>query len=302
MSDVIALFVSDIHLSHTPPIARSAEPDWYAAMERDLRQLYEMSKKYGGCPIICAGDIFDRYNPPPELINFAIRFLPKMFAVPGQHDMPYHKYDDLDKSAYQVLVNAGVIEDLKYDKTVWHKKLVLYGVPYGFDIPMFEKFPGNRVNVLVCHKYIWDSEEHAYLGVGRDSKWTRWKKVLKGYDVAVFGDNHCAFVTGVPGLNVVNCGCLIRRKFDEKRYSPSVVELRDDGTVCRRLLDVSEDKWMEDATVESNFCREELDGAIEALGGLSSSSLDYRDAVNRVLESGVVSDRAKEILLEELDR
>src|SRR5690606_2165772 len=55
---VRALLVADIHLSHRPPIARAAEPDWYAAMERQLFQLRYLSDHYRA-PVICAGDVFD---------------------------------------------------------------------------------------------------------------------------------------------------------------------------------------------------------------------------------------------------
>src|SRR4051812_12555947 len=69
---VNSLWCSDIHLSHKPPIARSAEPCWYSAMQRQLDELRSVALELD-VPIFVAGDIFDRWNPPPELINFAIR-------------------------------------------------------------------------------------------------------------------------------------------------------------------------------------------------------------------------------------
>ena len=40
------------------------------------------------------------YTKWPELINWAIKHLPPMLAVPGQHDLPYHDYKELGRSAY----------------------------------------------------------------------------------------------------------------------------------------------------------------------------------------------------------
>ena len=33
---VLAILCSDLHLQMKPPVARSAEPDWFAAMRRPL--------------------------------------------------------------------------------------------------------------------------------------------------------------------------------------------------------------------------------------------------------------------------
>ncbi len=103
---VIAILTSDWHLSHKPPIARVEEPDWYAAMERTVTQVVELQNKYD-CPLVIAGDLFDKWNPPPQLINFALDELGSLtmraVAVPGQHDLPFHSYDHVESSAYWAL-------------------------------------------------------------------------------------------------------------------------------------------------------------------------------------------------------
>ena len=103
----VALVCSDIHLCHTRPTSRSAEPDWYEAMARRLHQVDEIAS-YQQVPVLCAGDVFDRWNSPPELINFAIKNMPPMWAVPGQHDLPHHRLDEVHRSglwmrAYQCI-------------------------------------------------------------------------------------------------------------------------------------------------------------------------------------------------------
>ena len=56
-SDIAAILVADIHLSHSPPVARSAEENWYEAMARPLNQLRNLAEKWRA-PVICAGDVF----------------------------------------------------------------------------------------------------------------------------------------------------------------------------------------------------------------------------------------------------
>ena len=110
--EVIAIVCSDIHLSHKPPLARSGEPDWYVAMARPLNELRGLHSDYG-VPVVIAGDIFDRWNSPPELIRFALDNLPKgAWVIPGQHDLPYHDYGALNRSALGVLIKADWVPNL----------------------------------------------------------------------------------------------------------------------------------------------------------------------------------------------
>src|SRR4030042_1550393 len=91
---VIALFCSDLHLSLTPPVFRSNEPDWLTAQQRPLDELRALQSKHQ-CPIFCAGDLFDKWYGGPkehacELVNWAIKHMPYMHCIPGQHDLPEH--------------------------------------------------------------------------------------------------------------------------------------------------------------------------------------------------------------------
>ena len=63
-SDVIAILCSDVHLSDKPPVARSTEPNWMKAQEHVLVQVNDLAKTYS-CPVVCAGDIFDKWDSSP---------------------------------------------------------------------------------------------------------------------------------------------------------------------------------------------------------------------------------------------
>src|SRR5438034_54953 len=71
-SDVVAIACSDIHLSLNPPLVRTSEPDWLAAQARQLEELASLSKIHS-CPIIIAGDLFDKACPSVEFINWTIK-------------------------------------------------------------------------------------------------------------------------------------------------------------------------------------------------------------------------------------
>lgn len=294
---VIAVLCSDIHLCHMAPVARSVEPDWYAAMKRSLDQLEEISQEVQA-PIICGGDIFDRYNPPPELINFAMQHLPEMYAVPGQHDLPYHNYMDRERSAYFTLVLKGVVGPLDEDHVPWdsNPRFNLFGYPWGREWKPTKR--ASKPNILVAHRYVWQRGS-GYPGAPKELLAGNLPS-LEGYDVAVFGDNHQPFFTKHRGCLVVNPGCLIPRKADERSIRPGVYLLRDDLTVARRELDTSEDKWLEP---EDAGTAAELDGLqdfIDELRALDADSLDFEAAIRRYCEENKVGDETREMLFDSM--
>ena len=191
--EVIAILCADIHLSLNPPIWRSTEPDWFEAMKRPLDELTNLQSKYD-CPIICAGDVFDRWNSPAELINFAFDNLPQMYAIPGQHDLPFHKYEDIKKSAYWTLVQAGKIIDIEEENPLEIKKhqIKIYGFPWGAElVKCFGKMK-DWIHIAVIHRYFW-MENKKYEGAMNEDHIRHWKQILASYDIAVIGDNHQSF-------------------------------------------------------------------------------------------------------------
>ena len=190
MTTTIAILCSDLHLSLTAPVARTAEPDWLAAQGRVLKQVRLLQELAFDVPVIYAGDVFDRWNVSPELINWVIDNLPHGYAIPGQHDLPLHQYEDVNRSAYWTLVKAGVIEDLEYGKPiVVNDRLVLYGFPWGKKILSLADPIKGKLNVAVVHAYCWKAG-YCYPGASQSVGVAEMSKMLSGYDAATFGDNH----------------------------------------------------------------------------------------------------------------
>jgi len=133
-----------------------------------------------------------------------------------------------------------------------------------------------------------------------------------GFDVAVFGDNHRAFSgMSTDGCTVViNPGCLIPRKSDERRLGPSVYLLHDDSTVERVKLDTSEDKWVnedvfdclhnEDVEGISRLVEEMGSRLIEELGSLASDSLDFEAAVRRYCDQEKVDPAVRDAIMQSM--
>lgn len=294
--NVIAILCSDIHLSHKPPIARAAEESWYEAMARPLKQLRELAHKFD-VQIICAGDIFNKYNPTPELINFAIENLPLMLAICGQHDIRHHDLLSIRESALCTLMKAKRIISLNYYNNYWfHDDVVLHGFPWGVELKPVELEP-NIMQIAVVHSYCW-MRNRSYPNAPKEQHVVHYQRKLKGFDLAVFGDNHNHFYHDVHKPNIYNCGCLIRRRFDEREYEPSVGLLYSNGHAERHKLDCSEDKWSDYTEIKvAAEAAIDMHQFISELDSLENDSFDFVEAVKRHCKWNKISKRVlKEIL------
>ena len=203
--EVIAILLADIHLTLSAPIWRSAEPDWFAAMKRPLDEIAILQKKYK-CPIISAGDILTRWHSTPELINFAIKNLPnRMWGIPGQHDLPLHNYDDINKSAYETLVLSNKIRYMHpgtptiVENDTNNHKMIVFGFPYGSKIKTIKARTDEHIYVALAHEYVWiDGHNYTTAPDKNQLKIKRGKYIdgrWKGYDIVVYGDNHKGFIS-----------------------------------------------------------------------------------------------------------
>ena len=309
---IIAIAVSDLHLSLKAPRCRGAEPSWFLAMEKTLGQLREMQERFD-VPVLCAGDIFDRWNAPAELINWAIDHLPKeIYAIPGQHDLPQHNYEERNRSAFETLIKANRIKGI-YDRTDGNLLITsdprnavdywceIMGFPFGFPI---QKKNYNRekdsvdLRIAVGHEYFWKSGCE-YPGAPKEKRLTKHKlpKGWSNYDLIILGDNHKGFCFKSGSTTVFNCGTFMRRKTDEIDYDPWVGLIYSDGHVEPRLLETKGEKI---EVVEDQIDAEialEVEEFMRELGDLAVKSLDFREMVHRYCEENDVSDKAKKFLL-----
>ena len=197
--EVQALLLSDIHFCHKPPVARSNEPNWYDAMARYCDQVTIVQEHFGEPPVIIAGDVFDKWNPPPELINFVIDKLPeRCYGIPGQHDLPNHSYDEIHRSAFWTLVLSGKLTEIPPDESysIPDSKVICYPFPWGFPIKPNKHYGGGGcwTHLAVCHSYIWTDDGNGHPEASKDQRTSKYRKKLRGYDCAVFGDNHKGFL------------------------------------------------------------------------------------------------------------
>ncbi len=288
MSDLqktpLAVLCSDLHLRETAPSAR-AEKDWYEVMENHLNALGDAAYRCGNVPIICAGDVFDRWNPSSELVRFAIQHLPEMWAIPGQHDLRYHDYESRLRGAYGCLVAAGVIYDLPAGTWDGGRDLQVWAMPWGRWEPPTEaeknpfngiELPFNGIKLGVLHKYAWSNQFNCHAKAEESS---RFERLYPNLDAMIIGDNHIPWM--LP--NVMNHGGFIPQNADQKSLVPHYGLLMSDGTIERHPYDVPEPVWLESwqPQVEDAKVASEV---IQELQGLQLSGDSFLENLERSVD------------------
>jgi len=299
VQSTIAIFVSDLHLSHTAPIWRSNEPDWYAAQEKVLQELNDLQESHR-CPIFCAGDIFDVWKSPPELINWALEHMPSMYTIPGQHDLPNHNLKEVHKSAYWTLVQAGKVIPLEtYTEFIEFTDIAIHGIPYGQSIKKIKKCKGWK-NIAVIHEYNW-IPKFKYPKAPAKHKITKDRKEFKGYHAIVCGDNHRAFQTKIGKTLFFNVGGAIRRDSNEKDYQPRVGLLEEDGNIVNwELLSSNTDVHLLSEEKDTNANDNQMDELMKELEKIGDAKHNFASAVNQYMDAHETEDNVRQIILKAL--
>jgi len=278
-------------------LLRTAEKEWYDVMRRQLRELKAVAQLCGDAPIVCAGDIVHRWQQPPELINFMLQELPDMYAVRGQHDLPYHSHDLIERSAYWSMVLARRITDIS-DKGVYlpngGSPILIMGCAYPgeFGDASFsvKQHPAEAVKLAVVHRYCWMTGNSHVKALPRDNAGRQIELLKKcGFTAAVFGDNHKGFLKVQKGFHLFNSGTFIVRNSDEVGYTPQIGLLLKDGSIVPWMLDVSQDQYLEgledfDYIEAEQVGSKELAELIDQCESKADGRWDFREAVLTALK------------------
>lgn len=275
-----------------------------------MNYLDQLGALFDGLPWFIAGDVFDRWDAEPELISELIRCMPPdCWAVPGNHDLPHHRYNERHRSAYWTLVTAKAIRNMGPGVIHHFKDFVATGYPEGH--PIRDYHPVDRtINLGVAHKHIW-KDGMSYPGADDAEDVTVVENDLHGFDAVVFGDNHQPFLhrggESSDPIAIYNHGTLIRRRSDERTLKPGVGFLMSDGTIDVVPLDVLQDRWTEDADTlqdiegltAAGFQADEL---LELLRELGDHALCFKDAVLHYLKRNKIGGIVQELVVGWLEK
>lgn len=292
----LAVLCSDLHLRETTPRAR-AESDWYEVMAAQLKSLGSAAWELD-VPIICAGDVFDKWNPSARLVSFAMDHLPKMFAITGQHDQEGHLLSHRYKGAYGALCKAEKIIDLSANEWLLIRhgcrhsnrpSLWVWAMPWGaYEAPTEFDFSKARdpFKLGVLHQYRWSNSNNKHPKAEDSSKL---ESLFPGLDALIIGDNHIPWE--LP--RILNHGGFIAQNADQRDYQPHYGVLYADGHIERKPYNTPAPQWL-DAGIE--LPKEKIAGeVIEQLNQLQGSGDSFADRLKQVIQNTVKQEVKKEL-------
>jgi len=212
------ILTSDWHLREDTPICRT--DNYWNAQWKKVDFISALQKRYD-CPVIHAGDLFDKWKPSPYLLTETILHIPnKFFTVYGQHDLPGHNLDLVHKCGINVLEAANKLIVLD-----WISPIIEYavGCHWGrFPHPIDHEFARNinDKKVLIWHKMNYQGKKP--WPTCTDPMAASLLRKYKQFDLIVTGDNHKSFSEEYNGRWLVNPGSLMRMEADEINHKPCV--------------------------------------------------------------------------------
>jgi len=203
MADLI--ITSDWHLRDTTPICRV--DDFETTQWKKVDFISRLQRRLK-CPVIHAGDLFEKWKPSPYLLAKTIEHLPKDFyTIYGNHDLPQHNIELKNRCGVYVLEKANVLTVI--DGRHWN---VDYNENQWFEIE------GRKIHAAHIMTY---QGKTPYPGC-TDTPASGLLRKYKDFDLIITGHNHMQFVEKHNGRLLLNPGSLTRQGSNERGWKPCV--------------------------------------------------------------------------------
>jgi DNA repair protein SbcD/Mre11 len=220
------LLTADWHIRDDVPVAR--KDNFYEAMERKIRFVFEIACKYDVEAILHAGDVFNVGRPVQSqmleilMMDIIDEYKVRVLVIPGNHDLPYHSMKELGRSSLGVLIRGGYVENIHdkeeqfVDLEDHNKKWKVIGRGWGTDLK--EDFDEEDNKIVLWHGMVL-GKEWIPGGVKGNSILRKHPNV----DLFVTGHNHEKFLSKNHEESLlVNPGGLLRMGADDVDEEPAV--------------------------------------------------------------------------------
>lgn len=290
------LFLSDLHLREDTPTCRT--DDFVEAQTIKLQFIKNLQKQWQ-CPVFIPGDLFHKWKSAPYLLAWAIENLPDhIIAIPGQHDLPEHSMEKLNKASIYVMEKAGKVKILSegeyVDIATDSNPILVYGYPFGSKLEGVEKQEG-VFKVALCHTLTY-SQKIPYPGCTLDSAGQLLKK-MSGFSLVIVGDNHLQFTATIGNRTLISPGSMSRQSADQIDFGPCCyayyVEERkiepiylpiEEGVVSREHLERQEQR------------DGRIDAFVSRLNTEWESGVSFEENLERIIAENKVKDAVKNII------
>ncbi len=279
MADLI--ITSDWHLRDTTPICRV--DDFETTQWKKVDFISRLQRRLK-CPVIHAGDLFEKWKPSPYLLAKTIEHLPKDFyTIYGNHDLPQHNIELKNRCGVYVLEKANVLTVI--DGRHWN---VDYNENQWFEIE------GRKIHIAHIMTY---QGKTPYPGC-TDTPASGLLRKYKDFDLIITGHNHMQFVEKHNGRSLLNPGSLTRQSSNERGWKPCVwVWCAKDNSFEQVFLPVELDAVQVPERIAEKEQREErIDAFISRLNTEWGEEMDFEANIRKAIAVNDVPKSIQDII------
>jgi len=300
-TNVAAVIVADLHLRDSVPDCRTD-----AFLEKQAYKLDFIRQACGGIlgqpdiPLLIAGDLFHHWRPSPFLLSMAIQSLPKkVYAITGQHDLPYHNLNLIQQSGFYTLMKAGILKSSTNPFFfAEEEKFCVAGFHYGqHQRALSFKNPTEKPLIGLFHLF-------TYQGTKPWPSFTRPDasailKSLPQFDLLIIGDNHQVFeAIDKSGRMLLSPGCMMRQSLAAREHKPSIW-LWIPGQEPERIPIPIQENIMADVDHVAGY---DMEAYAQKLGdSFLSHKLSFNDNLNAVLDEAEANERIRQIIARSME-
>lgn len=271
------IFTADWHLREDQPECRI---DNFQKAQWDNVDFISNLQRIYKCPVIMSGDLFHYWKPSPFLLSKTIKHLPEQFyCVLGNHDLPQHNFDLVNKCGVYTLSCADKLQ------------LLADGHFGTTPDPDFE-------GLLVWHQFTYLGKE-PFPGCTAPGA----LKILKTYPkapVIVTGDHHKTFTAKYKDRILINPGCLTRQKVSEIDHKPCVF-LYDRGEIKKIDLPYEKDVISTDHLDKKDEKSERLESFVSGLNSDWKVGIVFEDNLEEFKQKNSVRTSVMHIIYKSLE-
>lgn len=284
MADLI--ITSDWHLRDTTPICRV--DDFETTQWKKVDFISRLQRRLK-CPVIHAGDLFEKWKPSPYLLAKTIEHLPKDFyTIYGNHDLPQHNIELKNRCGVYVLEKANVLTVI--DGRHWN---VDYNENQWFEIE------GRKIHIAHIMTY---QGKTPYPGC-TDTPASGLLRKYKDFDLIITGHNHMQFVEKHNGRLLLNPGSLTRQSSNEKGWKPCVwLWSADDNSLEQVFLPVELDAVQVPERIAEKEQREErIDAFISRLNTEWGEEMDFEANIRKAIAVNDIPKSVQDIIYKAIE-
>ena len=289
------IIAADWHIRATRPRCRIDE-DWMETQKKALKRIVKISKEKAA-PVLVVGDLFHSNSDTSfeciQMVQNVADELGEMYILAGNHDLPYHSSENIEKSAIGILFNSNKVHSIFDYMDALDE--------YTFSASNFDEEDNKDAEIVFKHTLVFPNEKSIPPNVDAPIA----KDLLSEFPNAKYiftGDYHHNFHYEKNGRHVINPGCLLRQASDMKDYQCGVYYVDTEDEIVEFIPIIDNEEFVDDSYILKQEEREQrIEDFVDKLKDTKNVSLDFVDNVQKAIKANNLDDNMINILEELLE-